>query len=359
VTTATLTCLRDHLLVQVDAGHASALRPVIDRTGSGLVLVGSTSVAVARRLRDDGFDRPILIDQRRYGGKARARGVARFDQKWTGLQHLAGCSVPLTDSGYVGDGDNDSLRSVLEQTSRLDQPAIALLALHRSWLRRDFTRLIDTVNEFDVPIAVVMEHENDPLSARASVLGLTRLISEAHHGVSVLSCDTSALGALAFGATSAAVGTRSGLRHLYPAKGGGPVPPMESALLRPCLAFYRVGKIAQAVAAEPDEPAWVCWCRQCKGRTVDWLLRGSAIEVRSHSLELLLDLRDETIASVPAVNRMQSWRAACQSAEFFHASIEASGLFWETPPAIRHWQEISIDAAGRVRREARVDGRLD
>jgi hypothetical protein len=204
-----------------------------------------------------------------------------------------------------------------------------------------------------------MEHEQDPLSARASVLGVARLIREAEPHVSVLSCDTSALGALAFGAISAAVGTRSGLRHLFPAKGGGPVPAMESALLRPCLAFYRVGKIAQAVAAEPDEPAWVCWCQQCKGRTVDWLLRASAIEVRSHSLELLLDLRDETIGGVTAVDRMQSWRAACQSAEFFHASIEASGLFWETPPAIRHWQEILIDAAGRVRREARVDGRLD
>lgn len=354
-----LTRLRDHLLTQADAANAESLRAVVDRTGGGFVLVGSTSTTTAYRLREAGYAGPILIDRRRYAGRARDRGVAQFDPKWVKLQHLAGCSLPLTDSGYIGDGDLEALRSVLSQTARLSDPAIAVLPLHRSWLRRGLSRLIDAVDEFNMPVAIAMEHENDPLSARASVIGLTRLIRETEPAVLVLSCDVSALGALAFGAAMAAVGTRPGLRHLYPAKGGGPAPTMESALLRPCLAFYRVGKIALAVAAEADEPAWVCWCQQCNGRTVDWLIRANSLEVRSHSLELLLDLRDEMIAGAIPADRQQSWRAACQSAEFFHAAIESSGLFWETPPAIRHWQEISVDRSGRVRREARVDGRLD
>jgi hypothetical protein len=141
--------------------------------------------------------------------------------------------------------------------------------------------------------------------------------------------------------------------------GGGGVPRAESAFLRPCLAFYRVGKIAQAVAADPDEPAWVCWCQQCNGRTVDWLASAPDVAVRSHSLELLLDLRDELLVSMNGSNRQQSWRAMCQSAEFYHAQIEAAGLFWETPAAVRHWQEVSVDTNGRVRQKTRVHGFLD
>lgn len=353
--------VRDRLLTHVDANQARAIAPVVDRPGGGLVLVGATSVAVMTSLRDRGFAQPVLLDARRYAGNARSRGTARFNPRWLGWQRVGHCEVVLTDSGYVADGDVDALRSILSQTASLDHPAVAVLPLHRNWLRRDLSRLIDAINHHEVPVAVVMEHDNDPLSARVSVLGLTRLIRETEPDVAVLRCDTSALGALAFGAVTTAVGTRSGLRHLFPQRnGGGPADRTESAFLRPGLAFYKIGKLAQAVAADPDEPAWVCWCQQCNGRTLDWLAATATdVEVRSHSLELLLDLRDTLLACPGAADRQQSWRATCQSAEFYHQQIEASGLFWETPPAIRFWQEMSVDSDGRVRQKARVDGVFD
>ena len=352
--------IRHHLLTHVDASQARAIAPVVDRPGGGLVLVGTGSVETMYCLRDGRFAQPVLLDAQRYAGKARLRGTARFDHRWLSWQRDGHCEAVLTDSGYVADGDIDALTSILDQTAALDDPAVAVLPLHRNWLRRDLPALIDAINARGLPVAIVMEHDNDPLSARSSVLGLTRLIRETEPGVAVLRCDASALGALAFGAVAAAVGTRSGLRHLFPVRtGGGPADRTESAFLRPCLAFYKVGKIAQAVAADPDEPAWVCWCQQCSGRTLDWLATATDIEVRSHTLELLLDLREDLFSLADAADRQQSWRAKCQNAEFYHAQIEAAGLFWETPPAIRHWQEMSVDSDGRVRQKARVDGFLD
>ena len=70
-----------------------------------------------------------------------------------------------------------------------------------------------------MPIALVLEHQKDPLSVLETVRGLVALIRQVP-AVGLLCSDVSALGALAFGASWAAVGVRTSLRHLYPADGG-------------------------------------------------------------------------------------------------------------------------------------------
>jgi hypothetical protein len=190
-------------------------------------------------------------------------------------------------------------------------------------------------------VAFIFEHSKDPLAKKAALFGFVSVLRAVNVPILLLRCDVSALGALAFGAHAVAVGTTSGLRHLFKPSGGGRPDGMESAFLRDFLAFSKVGKIAQAVQASPDDPLWVCWCQFCHGRPLDWLLTATPLEVRGHSIELLADLRDQLIQVAPGSAREQAWKAWCASAQFRHENLEASNIFWETPPAIRRWHEVS------------------
>jgi hypothetical protein len=340
--TTLLAGLKDCLLTQVDAPSVDDVLPVVSRPGGGLVLVGERSIAIAEQLTRGGFLQPILTDRRRYAGKQRAVGTSRFDPRWIVGQQQCALPAVLTDSGYIGQNDFASLDSVLTQTAALGPGVIATLPLHTSWLRRNRKGLTAAIDEAAVPVALILKDRDDPLATKATLVGLVSLLRSVSIPVLLLSCDVSALGALAFGAHAAAVGTRTGLRHLYPTAGGGPPQDdMESAFIRDCLAFRKVGRVAQAVAADPDDPMWVCWCQFCMGRRLDWLLTASRLQVRGHSIELLLDLRDHLTQGAAGPSREQSWKAQCASAQFQHEAIQASGVFWGEPPsAIRRWQEM-------------------
>lgn len=342
-----LAVLRDCLLTQVDAPEADGICDAASRPGSGLVLVGPDALSKAAELASGGFVSPILVDRRRYAGKKRARGTARFQPQWIWAQQHVGLPAILTDSGYIGDGDAEALESVLAQTAQLDSGAVAVLPLHSSWIQRKQSQehLVTTIRDVGVPVAFVLEHADDPLAKKAALFGFVKVLRNVEVPAMVLSCDVSALGAMAIGAHTVAVGTRSGLRHLYPAKGGGPpTDDMESALLPAFLAFMKVGKIAQAAAADPDNPKWTCWCQSCRGQHLDWLLAASRLEVRRHSVELLADLRDQ-LAQIPlGPARQQAWCAWCASAQFEHDSLAAHKIHWNTPSAIRRWQEIDASS---------------
>jgi hypothetical protein len=76
-------------------------------------------------------------------------------------------------------------------------------------------RLTAEVNQHGIPVALVLEHKDDPLGPHRAVKGLIDFLAGTEAPVSMLCCDISALGTLAFGADWAAAGVRSGLRHLY------------------------------------------------------------------------------------------------------------------------------------------------
>jgi hypothetical protein len=340
--TEVLAGLHDCLLTQVDAADADSVREGVSRPGGGFVLVGEDALTRASELSRTGCVQPILADLRRYAGQRRVPGTARFQPRWILAQQHLGLPAILTDSGYVGDDDAESLDSILGQAGRLGSGVIATLPMHVSWLerKRSQERLIAAIRDAGVPVAFIFEHAKDPLAKKAALFGFVNVLRSVDVPVLLLRCDVSALGALAFGAHAAAIGTTTGLRHLFkPGKGGRP-DGIESALLKDFLAFIKVGKIAQAVEASPDDPMWVCWCRFCSGRSLDWLLTATSLEVRGHSIELLGDLRDQLTQVAPGSAREQSWKALCASAQFRHENLDTYDIFWETPPAIRRWQEV-------------------
>lgn len=335
--TGGLAGLADVLLVQCgrdDLDLVDASRP-----GTGVVVCGAASLDGAREVLGTEFAGPVLADRRRYSGRRRLPATEPISARWIDQQRDAGLTVALTDSGYVAQGDLHGVVNILTTTAGLGPDVVAVLPVHAAWLQADLPRLIGEINAHGAAIALIVEHRADPFSVAATVHGLVRLLRTVTVPVVQLCTDVSGIGAIAFGATAAAVGVRSSLRHLYPSTGGGHNRGVEAVLFEPGLAFVHVDKLARGVAAMPSDPMWQCQCGTCLGRRMDWLLFASQYEQRCHSIELLTDWRDHLVqGGPPGPDRQQSWRAACRSAEFQFSSVAVSRVGWELPRALRHWQ---------------------
>lgn len=333
--------LEDHLFVQAAADDVKQALGLAGRAGSGLILSGPRSMDAAIRLRKTAAEFPLLLDRRRYAGKNRVRGTATFDRRWLDEQRRLGVPYVLSDSGYIGCGDIEGLRCVLGQASAAGSDVTAVLPIHAGWMRHDLATLVAEIRAHEVSVALVLEHRSDPFGVLGTVQGLVELLRQAP-SVALLCSDISALGALAFGGSWAAVGVRTSLRHLYPADatGFGVQTGVPSALVDPALALIKVDKIAAAWAATPDDPAWVCNCTTCHGRTLDWLLYATAHEANQHTFELLLDRRDSLVSLPPGSLREHSWRAQCASAAFQYEALSLAGVAWDVPRFLRHWQAV-------------------
>ena len=349
---------QERLLIQCMAAQALEVAPLTDRDHGGLVITaqkgnGSQAAAqarvysAARHLKEmRGYGQPMLLDAGRYSGASRALATDPFDPAWEARQRELGL-VPLTDSGYVGEGDAEGLDHILHRTALLGD-AIALLPLNLSWLRQPaaLQQLIDKIEQVGVPVALVLEYASDPLGLVGVAAAVMRLVN-CRVPVMLLRCDLSALGALCVGAVAAAVGTTTGLRHLYPQTEGGGGPTSEpniAAVVKECLAFLSVEKIALAAQADPDDPMWQCSCGSCLTRPLSDLIMEPVREEQErrafmHSLEVVLDLRDELLAFGSTwAQRAESWRSRCQQAQCRHHEVESTTDKWDPPSFLGRWQ---------------------
>lgn len=340
--------LSDGLLIQLRAGDVGDFAELARQDGSGMVLSGADALDGVKAVRHHQMSQPFLIDRRRYAGNKRVRGNEPFSDFWLSEQRRLGAAAVLTDSGYIGEQDLSALRSVLAQTvAHLERTPVgsdspaggawAVLPLHQRWLRDDLALLTAEINRYGVPVALVLEHARDPLGTKIAVEGLTHLLSS-EVPMALLSTDASALGALAFGAAWTAVGVRSSLRHLYPEGGFGQGGSL-SVLVDPILTIVSVEKIAAAYADSPDEQMWRCYCPECGGRVLPWLLTGDPVQAGQHTFKLLLDRREGLVSLPPGSPRRESWRAKCTDAIWHY---DALGLVdrhrWEPPGFLRAWQ---------------------
>jgi hypothetical protein len=151
--------LADHLLIQAAPGDLGAVTRLAGRQGCGLVVTGKDAVRACKEPWREQFGRPVLIDRRRYSGNRRCRGT----------EPAAGAAAVLTDSGYIGQDDVESLVCVLDQSAAAGDGVVAVL----------LKRLVSEVNAHRVPVALVLEHKQDPLGTSRAVHGLVRFLREA------------------------------------------------------------------------------------------------------------------------------------------------------------------------------------
>jgi hypothetical protein len=156
----------------------------------------------------------------------------------------------------------------------------------------------------------------------------------------VLRCDVSALGLIAHGALTAAYGSRTSIRHLYPvSNGGGGGSGRESAFWPGGTALHYRDLLYDAVSASPHDPCWECWCRVCDGKRLDRLSISPIEEVRQHNSASILDLRAQ-LADISSANRSQ-WRTRrCRDAEVAHAAVDAGPVALACPKSLIWWQQV-------------------
>jgi hypothetical protein len=348
--------LRDTLLVQCRPTEAATALDLAQNSGSGVVVTGARDRRTVLTLAHLAHRRrvPMLFDSDRYSGASRRRATARFDPAWLDLQREADLPV-LTDSGYVAPDDVEGLEAVLGQARALGD-VIATLPLNAGWWfdpRHGLPHLLDRVHAAGVPVALVLEHPGDPYSVARTLSGVLELLRV---GVPVLQlrCDVSGLGLLCHGAHAAAIGTGSSLRHLYPQTKGGPPPGprVPSTVVRDCLSFHTIDRIARAVAADPDSLLWTgCPCPTCNGRTLDHIATApdheQAPRAFGHALHMLFALRDGLVGqpvhrAIDAIARQESWREQCSSAAFRFDEIHEAGQTWRVPAFLRNWRAVPV-----------------
>ncbi|MFI5898041.1 hypothetical protein ACIA5D_48960 [Actinoplanes sp. NPDC051513] len=362
--------LQETLLIQCRSEQALSAAATANTEGCGLVITAAghrgyagqiQAFRAASHLRNRlGFQRPLLLDAERYTGKNRLTAAAEFDQGWISRQRELGLPV-LTDSGYVAEGDDTGVGSILERTAALGD-AIALLPLHLSWLRNPgaTTNLADQIATAGLPVALVLEHKDDPFGLVGVAASLMRII-EAGPPVLLLRCDISAVGSLCAGALAAAVGTTTSLRHLYPAPkdggggGGSTESPMIAAVIRECMAYINLAKILFAAKADPEDVLWQCDCDACLRVPISQLALHPEERQEElafiHSVTAVLELRAKLLTpGSTRAQRLASWQAHCQQAQVRHMEIEATTDRFDPPTALRRWQE----ALAQLNRKHRV-----
>ena len=108
-------------------------------------------------------------------------------------QRSLGMAAIVPDAGYVAERDLSGLRLVLSRSAAVPG-AVALLALANSWMRGEGLRLLlAELRDIDVPVALVLEHREDPLGVLRILQGVVALL-RAGVTLLMLRCDVSAIG---------------------------------------------------------------------------------------------------------------------------------------------------------------------
>jgi hypothetical protein len=344
--------LAGQLLVQCGADQAFAVADIAGDYGVGLVITGVRSVKVGKRLRTHGFAGPILFDAARYAGNTRSVATTGTTPRWI-REQLGFPTVALTDSGYVRARDITGLRTVLRGAARTPE-TVAVLPLAAQWLKQPpFTDALRAeLNRFGVPAAVIVEHRGDPFGAQEIIYGL-RLLLTAEVPVFLLRTDLSTVGALCHGVHTAAIGTTTRLRHLYPPDQGKrrrPPLPQIAAMMPKLWSYHTLPKIEQVVERVRElGHYWICGCAQCGGAPLSRLAdveprRAREISAFRHSFHLQLQLYRSIIT--PALDPSQltlAWTETCNHALALHAEVRALLPGWTPPRMLGAWLQVGRD----------------
>lgn len=308
--------------------------------------VGECRAIIAGTIPDRSRGHAVLADANRYSGTNRTIATAsgsNLDPAWITVQRELGLPAVLTDSPYVPAGDRAALAAVLGEARPLGDDVVAVLPLHLDWLKRDATSLTTAINKAGVPVALVLEHTDDPLGVQDAVAGLVRLLTNAEVKVALLRSDISVIGAVAFGASFGAVGTTTGLRHLYPTKertGGFNGGARIGTYVPRSMAYRALDTLNTAIALDQEHPErWTCGCHQCYNRPLDHIR--DEVAAYKHSLTAIAALGERILGAQSALHRQHAWVGECNHAQITNMEISSeTGLKWEPPKFQGAWHKL-------------------
>lgn len=346
--------LTSSLFVQAFSFEAAGAAPLIAHAGVGVVYTlehkgyRSHFQAAAAAVHDTCRGAPgadILIDRNRYSGKNRADATSAMSRQWAEDQ-LRGLGLPwaLGDAGYAASLVDVSL--VLQQGRALPACTIVPLAIPHQLLRDDAASLLALINDQDKPVALIVEHESDPFGTGGVVAGLVHVLRGAQVPVLLLRTDTSALGAISYGAAVGAVGAHSSLRHLFPVLDGNGGHGERLAFVVPALLTYVLAdRFAKAYLVNPTLPAWRCGCWFCHGRDLTWIAasgkQAKAVAFQ-HSVASIADLGIQLRSNLLQMNPVAAWDLMVTTAQTAHFAVaNPSGSPWAPQDFLAHWHHAN------------------
>jgi hypothetical protein len=344
--------LRDRLLVHVGGKVSDMTVRRLAETAGGLVFRGKSGREHMLRIAPS-LEVPCLFDPSLYES---TWGATEPDVNLFGAdgrideQIGLGAGALLSPSGAVREGDQDSLREVLEagmtfvetcQETAPGRPVFVVVPVSSAWLLGgDLEVLISALRDASVPVALVLGHRMDPLSPKGAVAGLIRLVSELPEVLLLRSDLAGAIGALANGALAGTIGTNTSVRHfvLPDSSGGGSPDESPSVLVRGANMFKKGSHLERL---RSREGLLNCPCSVDEGRPVsrygDPLSTPDAMvhnlwcanEVAARVLAYDVELRPEAWRMIVD----QSMTFARQLADVTKAEWSSPGLTaWSSPP---------------------------
>ncbi len=272
---------------------------------------GPAAVSAMRASRD--WKHPVIFDRTGYDTR-----VAEIDaNRWFDAQAKAGADRLLTAGTWVPwDDSGEALQRAAEQEHKRVaswSDATVVFAIDHRWLTRAPMDLARILGESNHPSALVLAHRTDPLSSASAVHGLVAIVKSIP-AASLLRTDHGGLGAIAFGASHAAIGLTPSYRHFVPPGGsGGGKPGDRSArvFIRKMMDWFTAETIAGW-----GTMAWElrCCLSCCDGQRLDRFFDPRLeTEASVHNRTTLAQLADE-ILNAPRDERRRLFADICTEA---------------------------------------------
>jgi hypothetical protein len=291
----------------------------------------------------------VLIDASLYTGKNRKFASSPPTRDWITFQRAHQLPWAMTDSGYIAAGDAAGLETTLSAGAALGAGVIVALPLAGRWLNDDAATLKARIEQHSTPVALMIEDDEDPFDQPGAVAGLIEVLS-ADTPVMLLRSDTAALGALAYGAAGAAIGTTSTYRHIYPMRDGGGGANNLSFVIPLLLGYFLNTRFENAYRLDSSLAAWRCGCTYCGGLDLTWIAssENEFDAAFQHSVAALADLGHElTDAVALGQSASAAWTRMCLQAQLEHFAVaEATDGMWIPKNCLSEWIKAAPSTVG-------------
>lgn len=279
------------------------------------------------------------VDANWYSGSKRRPGDAELSLNWALRQIKLGTPTVTTDGGFVAAHRSDQLREALDRALAI-QDAVGvrvrcMLAIDYLWLKERSAELIDELYSRDIEVALAVGHRDDPFGRQSTVRGLIDVLRLGT--VSLHRTDLSALGALAMGAPTAAIGTRTSLRHVYTSSGGGrAASEWPSVIVGRTMAYRTQDRVNDFIMAFEDDALWRCFCDQCEGLRLDHALRPMrTAAITAHNYNVTAMLTQDVLGSS---SPLDTWFSKCKVAQSYILQVaDETGIPWNPPDFLGGW----------------------
>jgi hypothetical protein len=280
----------------------------------GVVVHGTQGPRVVEGMRRDGFSGVVLFDRGGY-----ERGAASVDPaEWCEAQERAGADRILTSGHWAAWDDNvDALQMAVDaarQEVKSVPGASILLAVDSRWITnsKGLYRTISVLKEVPEPLAIVLSHRDDPLSAQEAVnnlLALTRNVPR----LSFLRSDHGAIGAVAIGAIHGSIGLIPKYRHFVPptAAGGGIPDRTPRVFVWDLMDWFAASTIAGWGASSVSIK---CTFDCCGGRGLDRFLDSRLVDEAGQHNRTVLSHLGAYILDAEPVDRRGEFSRLCNRA---------------------------------------------